>query len=123
MSAKTLRNKIIRLAHQNPSIRKDLLPLLKEARLHDKLGGSRKASSTEQLLKAKEVSIKGHGIYVVVDVEGGDVLLRQMGGRKEYTLSVMVGGSLLGNGAELKGRGNTRMRAKFIQGKDITVIS
>lgn len=221
MSDNNLRNKVIRLAHQKPELRKDLLPLLKEARLHDKalalriqnskagkayglyfaagfksnradsdgaityeyetniqngntkeviyidvtkwdsddesysvqakygkgtwdyysekdlhrnlpsilanlekqLGGSRKASSTEQLLGAKEISIKGLGIYVVVGVEGGDILLRQMGGRKEYTLSVMVGGSLLGNGAELKGRGNTRMRTKFIQGKDITVIS
>jgi len=36
MSDKNLRNKIIRLAHQNPELRKDLLPLLKEARLHDK---------------------------------------------------------------------------------------
>ena len=32
----SLRAKVIRLAHQNPTLRKDLLPLLKEARLHDK---------------------------------------------------------------------------------------
>lgn len=114
MSENNLRAKVIRLAHQNPSLRKDLLPLLKEA-----------SATTEELLKAKEVSIKGHGIYVVVgvDKEIGDIYLKEMGGRKEYTLSVMVGGSLSGNGAELKGRGNTRMRTKFIQGKDITVIS
>ena len=36
MSEKTLRAKVIRLAHQNPALRKDLLPLLKEARLYDK---------------------------------------------------------------------------------------
>jgi len=31
MSDKNLRNKIIRLAHQNPELREDLLPLLKKA--------------------------------------------------------------------------------------------
>jgi hypothetical protein len=35
-SGDSLRNKVIRLAHSNPELRKDLLPLLKEARLHDK---------------------------------------------------------------------------------------
>jgi len=35
-SEDSLRAKVIRLAHQNPELRKDLLPLLKEARVHDK---------------------------------------------------------------------------------------
>lgn len=110
----TLRKKIIRLAYENPSLRKDLLPLVtKSAKTENK-----------QLLRAKEISLKGLGIYKVVGVDKkiGDISLKEMGGRKEYTLSITLGGSLLGNGAELKGRGKTRMRTKFIQGKDITVL-
>ena len=166
--SKELRNKIIRLAHSNPELRKDLLPLLsktaeskfkkgdtvkykgKECKVVEvasngkitikaKGGGAVKTFSakdaekqlktaktnTESLLRAKEISIKGLGIYVVVGVDKtiGDLFLREMGGRKEYTLSIMVSGSLMSNGAELKGRGSTRMRTQFIQGKDITVIS
>ena len=128
-----LRNKVIRLAHEKPELRSHLLPLLKKAapegfpfmgRGYEKIAKSAK-TNTESLLRAKEISIKGLGIYVVVGADKmiGDLLLREMGGRKEYTLSIMVSGSLMGNGAELKGRGSTRMRTKFIQGKDITVIS
>ena len=56
MSDKTLRNKVIRLAHQNPELRKDLLPLLKEARLHDKALALR----TENSRAGKE-----YGLYFV----------------------------------------------------------
>lgn len=45
-SQDSLRAKVIRLAHQNPELRKDLLPLLKEARLHDKALALRIQNST-----------------------------------------------------------------------------
>lgn len=108
----SLRNKIIRLAHENPNLRKDLLPLLtKKASIH----------TPEELANADTIHIKGYGFFTVVGVnrKEQDIYLRS--GRKEYTLSVVFGASLAGNGAELKARGNTRMRTRFIQGKDIVI--
>jgi len=109
---KVLRNKLIRLAHTKPHLRKHILPLLKNA------------TNSSELLKAKTISIKGYGMFTVVgaDVKKQDIYLKEMGGRKEYTLSVTLGASLEGNGAELKARGNTRMRPRFIDGKLITII-
>ena len=53
-----LRNKLIRLAHQNPALRADLLPLLKQAK---KVSSEREASSKTSPLKeaAGDVSYAG----------------------------------------------------------------
>ena len=44
-----LRNKIIRLAHENPELRKELLPLLKEAGAHRKT--STKTASAQRVVR------------------------------------------------------------------------
>ena len=85
-----------------------------------------KAASTptpDELAKADTIYIQGYGFFIVVGVnrKEQDIYLTDESGRKEYTLSVIFGASLAGNGAELKARGNTRMRTKFIDGRHITI--
>lgn len=69
-----LRNKVIRLAHQNTELRKDLLPLLKEAKtsaIHGGLGGSPAEGSIAEFVEkwfakfAKDLKRAYRGVTIV----------------------------------------------------------
>jgi len=71
---KDLRNKLIRLAHQKPELRKDLIPLLKEAKtsaIHGGVGGSPTKGSIAEFVEkwftkfAKDLKRAYRGVIIV----------------------------------------------------------
>ena len=54
MSEKSLRSKVIRLAHQKPELREHLLPLVKDAGL----GTASKSEDTRPISSIKDVFVK-----------------------------------------------------------------
>lgn len=61
MSDNNLRNKLIRIAHANPELRKDLLPLIQKKALDDGfLGKSQLKKHQHELYKAVEKTIQAY---------------------------------------------------------------
>jgi hypothetical protein len=67
----SLRSKLIRLAHQNPSLRADILPLLKEA-------GSKEASGglIEYVLPLSKIEAVHHSLTDQEDEQSAELLMQ-----------------------------------------------
>lgn len=97
MSDKNLRNKLIRLAHQNPELRKDILPLLTEkvADKKDKNGLYPKDTIMVSKKGDEEIKIVGHKINQAIRAQQNktqyDYVVQVLRGRrsgKEFKLTM-----------------------------------